>query len=360
MARNPSTGIYLRGSVYWLNFQRKGKRIFVSLETDDFAEAVKKAAEMRAHPGLVTANDFESEIQAFIAYKRRKQEFTEASAHGRGFILKAFARWLGKASPAHVTRSDVQEYYDLNLRDYSATTANSYVSILRSFFNWCVSVARICRVNPCSNIDQSEDENRGVTMRDFCTETQRNKLISTCTREDLSFVLYCGFHAGLRKKEIIEARPFWFDLNAGLIHLRRTATMQFKDREERTIPMTKQFKAFLKTYGLREPFMLQPSVKQGRNRYRYDFIRPFNEHCKLQELAWVTPHTMRHTFASLLVSHGVSLYKVAIWLGDDPRVVDRRYARLKPKDPDIERAFHSSGYSPRLSRSTQPSKSSRS
>ena len=176
----------------------------------------------------------------------------------------------------------------------------------------------------------------------FCREAQRDQLIETAERDDLKFALYCGFHAGMRKNEIIEARPFWFDMEARLIHMRRTPTMNFKDREERTVPMTAEFHDFLLGYGLREPFMLQPEVNKGKNRYRYDFKRPFSEHVTAQGFPWVTIHTMRHTFASLLASHGVSLYKIAVWLGDDPRVVDRRYARLKPNDPDIERAFSGS------------------
>ena len=55
--------------------------------------------------------------------------------------------------------------------------------------------------------------------------------------------------------------------------------------------------------------------------------------------AWVTPHVARHTFASLLASAGVSIYKIAQWLGDDVRVVQQHYAKLLPKDADIEAAF---------------------
>src|SRR5439155_23224783 len=150
-------------------------------------------------------------------------------------------------------------------------------------------------------------------FKDFCLETERDRLIKECQREDLSFVLLCGFHAGLRKNEIIEARPWWFDLSAGLLHVRATPTIKFKDREERTIPLTQQFQGFLSGYGLREPYMLRPEVKHGRNRYRYDFTRPFIEHAKSLGLERIgqtklTPHLMRHTFASLLVSGGVSLY----------------------------------------------------
>jgi hypothetical protein len=48
---------------------------------------------------------------------------------------------------------------------------------------------------------------------------------------------------------------------------------------------------------------------------------------------------MRRTFASLLASKGASIYKIAQWLGDDIAVVQRHYAKLLPKDEDIEVAF---------------------
>jgi integrase len=306
---------------------------------------------MRAAPTLNPGSSFDAEIDAFLAYKRRKNEFTASSAHGRGFILRAFAWHVGIISAANVTLAGVQAFYDAKASEHSASTANTYAMILRSFFNWCVHIARICRRNPCDGLDLARDF--GTRFRDFCTEHQRDRLIRTATRDDLKFVEYCGFHAGLRKNEIIEARPFWFDLKAGLLHLRKTATMNFKDREERTIPLTAEFQDFLADYGLREPFMLRPEVKHGKNRYRYDFTRYFNEHVKAQGLQWVTPHTMRHTFASLLASEGVSLFKISVWLGDNPMVVERRYARLKPKDPDIERSH--SGYSPAAKRSQHKS-----
>ena len=40
-------------------------------------------------------------------------------------------------------------------------------------------------------------------------------------------------------------------------------------------------------------------------------------------LGWVTPHTMRHTFASLPACANCSLYKIAKWMGDGPEVSGR-------------------------------------
>ena len=67
--------------------------------------------------------------------------------------------------------------------------------------------------------------------------------------------------------------------------------------------------------------------------------RPSAEYVGEHKCVEVTPHIARHTFASLLASAGVSIYKIAQWLGDDVRVVQQHYAKLLPKDADIEAAF---------------------
>jgi site-specific recombinase XerC len=55
-----------------------------------------------------------------------------------------------------------------------------------------------------------------------------------------------------------------------------------------------------------------------------------------QDLRWVTPHIMRHSFASNLATADVSIFKISEWLGDDVRVVQRSYAKLAPADGDIQ------------------------
>jgi len=48
------------------------------------------------------------------------------------------------------------------------------------------------------------------------------------------------------------------------------------------------------------------------------------------------PHLMRHTFASILLEdNAASIFKVAEWLGDGVRVVQRRYAHVRTNDASI-------------------------
>jgi hypothetical protein len=85
-----------------------------------------------------------------------------------------------------------------------------------------------------------------------------------------------------------------------------------------------------------QDFALQPERLPGVWKYRYDFKRLVEGHFKkcgvVSDL-----HGMRRSFASNLVSDGVSIYKVAQWLGDGVEVVEGHYGYLAPQDQDIDR-----------------------
>jgi len=54
-----------------------------------------------------------------------------------------------------------------------------------------------------------------------------------------------------------------------------------------------------------------------------------------ERIGW---NAFRHTFASLLVQAGVSVYKVSRWIGNGIEVCTRHYAAMRPDlDADIDR-----------------------
>lgn len=326
-------GIYRRGRLYHYAIQREGTRKFFALETDDLTEAIRRATVIRDSP-VMSRDPVLTEVERFLSWKKERGHFTEASIQSKGTVLRMFARHIGDLPPHRITGAQINDFYREISKGRASSTANSYMMMLRSFFEWAVKVRRCSRENPVAKVELFRGG--GGARTDFCSMELRDKLLAECDREDLRFVLYCGFHAGLRFNEIVEARPFWFDLPGKILHLRKHEGIQFKDREERAIPMSKVFHAFIEGYGLCEPYMLRPERKKGKSLYRYDFGRPFQEYMERQGVPWVTPHVMRHTFASLLASKGRSIYLIAEWLGDDVRVVQKHYARLLPVHDQIE------------------------
>jgi len=81
-----------------------------------------------------------------------------------------------------------------------------------------------------------------------------NKLIKECSDPAKKFLLFCGFHAGLRFKEMDYATVKWFDVGAGrtgLIHIQNMPEKNFyiKDQEDRTVPMSDEFKSTVPSIG---------------------------------------------------------------------------------------------------------------
>lgn len=329
-------GVYLRGDVYWFSRQVNGKRTQVSLETKDYVEAIRRAQEVRETPELQPAGPMTTEIERFLRHKFESNRFSKASAETKRYILRDFAAAVGDVHPADVTLLQCKAFYNAARARVVASTAESYMFNIRSFFRWCV-MENICRRNPAAEVQLDRVDHKGRSH--FADSELAQKLIAEAPNDDLRFVLFCGFHAGMRKLEIVEAVPAWFNLKAQTVEVRATPTFRPKDRDARTVPMTDQFTEFLKGYGLRSPYVLKPDVEHGRFRYRYDFRRPFAEYMAAQKVPWISPHIMRHSFASNCASKGIDIYRIATWLGDDVRVVQRHYAKLRPDDREIMKAF---------------------
>jgi len=85
--------------------------------------------------------------------------------------------------------------------------------------------------------------------------------------------------------------------------------------------------------------MFRPAEEHGVSRYRTDFIRSLNTLLDACGLGAYTFHDLRRTFASLLVSKGVSIYKVAKWLGDTLKTTEETYGHLIPQDEDVNASW---------------------
>jgi integrase len=326
-------GIYVRGNTFWLTHGSGKRRLQVSLETTDYAQAVAKAQEILNQPLLNTTEGFKPDLDDFADEQVKAGVWTKKSRKSKYSVLLMFGEDINWSPLPDITTAICQKWYDLQIKRIAIVTANSYVMNIKSFLNWAVGKNNIAK-NPADGVKLVKVL-KGARER-FCSFEERDKLINGAPTDELRFILFCGFYAGFRKNEIVEARPDWFDLRLKHIHVKRTETFLAKDKEERTIPMAEEFYRFLKKFGLRDPFMIQPKVVHGKSDYRYNFRKPFEDSMASLHMEWVTPHVMRHTFASLLASQGCSLYKIAKWLGDSEKTTAEHYAHLMPNDPDIE------------------------
>ena len=309
----------------------------VSLGTDDEAKAIGLVRELLARPrtDLLNIGPCEIEVEAYLE-ARKRAGLSINWLTSQKYVLRSFVNELGASTPQHITKTAIERWLSSAL-DKNSHTGVAYFAIVSRWFRWLHETGKL-PFNPATGIKTPKLAMK--VRRTFLLADQARFLLDECKDDGLKFAIYCGLHAGLRKEEVIEARSSWFDLKANLLHLQATETFQPKDRDNRTIPLTKDFNGWLSGhYRLRSPFMLAPEVEHGKYRYRFDFRRAFNTHARKCGFPWLTFHDLRRTFASMHVSAGVSIYKVARWLGDRVDVVEDHYGHLVPNDAEINRPW---------------------
>jgi site-specific recombinase XerD len=358
---DPANGIVMKRGNFWFNRTIKGQREWHNLETTDLFEAIQRKAELLRSPALIqSAESIPRAIQRYIKWKLSEGEFRQISATNAMSGLNRLAKFVGEgATLASIRTQALQSWYDSMRAEKTEATAARYLFSVQSMFKWAIEIERVRLDNPAKGVRIVESP-REQRVR-WVDRDLREKLIAEAPNDDLRFMLYAGFHAGLRLTEISEARVFWFDLAQGLLHLQATPMprgakwnpneivkdlfgvevkpFRSKNGRDRTIPLTPSFHSFLRRYlkgrEARE-FVGEPRRTHGIGFYRWPIKPYFTRYMTSQNCRWITPHVMRHTFASLLVMKGVSLYKVANWLGDTLTIAEQHYAHLAPLDADIQ------------------------
>ncbi len=251
-------------------------------------------------------------------------------------------------------------------------THNRNLTVYKKFYTWLVNTGRHT-VNPFATIKRMNE--RKDTQIVYCTKAERDEIIILALAAgwpEWTAVLI-AFLTGMRREEVVNLT--WNDVNfeSGTISIRKTKT-----KTSRTIQMSTVLEEFL----LGEPDhsgyvvrVLEGENRLGRfnslsNRLKKDMkmrltaqwgiLKPppskFPEFRKnwntyiaemdkrkteveeaLGRVGW---NVFRHTFASLKVQDGVSIDKVARWIGDDVSTATRHYANFIPKDrrdPDVDK-----------------------
>jgi integrase len=163
-----------------------------------------------------------------------------------------------------------------------------------------------------------------LTRLRFLTHEEEKKLLVAAT-EPWRTIILVGIHAGLRiKSEALTLDWSDIDFHRGQITVQAEHA---KNGESRTIPMNATLKAALKR--IRECSDGIGEVFHSRTGGEFRSIRTrFTTACRNANLTDVTPHTLRHTFASRLAIAGVGLRTIQELGGWKEIRMILRYAHL--------------------------------
>ena len=266
------------------------------------------------------SNFIEDQYIPFIkSYKRSWQ--TDVSIL-KNHLLPAF----GKKYLDEISRSDIIKVHQGRLDAGGAPgSANRLVIMMRYIYNLACNkwfVPGINR-NPTKGIPLFEENN----MRErFLSPIEIKRLYSAIKISPntmLRYIIPMLILTGARKQEVLRARWEDFDFDSRSWRIPMT-----KSGKARHVPLSDQTLVLLgeiQSQRLSESFVF-PNPRTGKPYvsifYAWDTAR------KKADLGDVRIHDLRHTFASLLVNSGRTLYEVQKLLGHTQVKTTQRYAHL--------------------------------
>ena len=325
----------------------------VALKTQDLRQGLDALRKLREQTVLVQAQRAGTLDEVVPRYLASRGSDTKLSRRYRKGVLLRFITSTGNPRLTAVDQAMIVEWRRKLSEEggergkpISGASLMSYTICLRAFFNWAMREGLIEK-SPLMGMQRVLRIHRS-RVQEFLTEEEREKLLAHEAPEPwVKLVLMLGFFAGLRDGEMLALRPQWIWVSED--GLRGNLTVQScpvkftdgtqgtwfpKSRRNRTIPLHPRLLKFLQEYGLREPWVLAPEKElvpcETIQSKRFATGRGLSRHALRSGVGRVTPHMLRHSFATHLSMKGVSLAEIAGLLGDTISVTEAHYAGYQP------------------------------
>ena len=235
--------------------------------------------------------------------------------------ISSFSDWYKGVSLLEVQRVDLLDYLSQRLKDgYSSRSTARSLSSLRAFYSH-ITVKHNLKENPTSRVDSPK---LGRSLPKTLSEDEVEKLISSPDIEDhiglrdramLELIYACG----LRVSELISLDMLNLNLRQGVIRVIG------KGEKERLVPMGEEALDLVQRYiNKGRPYLLKEDnkvselflSKRGKSMTRQTFWYRIKEYANKASINKdLSPHTLRHAFATHLINHGADLRTVQLLLG---------------------------------------------
>ncbi len=271
------------------------------------------------------------EIESFLEMLASERGVSSNTISAYRRDLLDFAGFIGRGTAlSQASRTDVETYLQsLSDAGLSASTAQRRLSGLRQFFQFLVSDQRRTD-NPTSIV---EGPKKGRSLPKLLSEEDVTKLLSAASKQPgpegvrITCLLEVLYASGLRVSELV---------GLPLSAVRRQDRIIFvtgKGGRERMVPLSPTALSAIENYlTVRPQFVEKAGLSKSKRPVEYWLFpsRGAQGHLtrqrfaqQLKDLAMkagidpaaLSPHTLRHAFATHLLSHGADLRSVQKMLG---------------------------------------------
>jgi integrase/recombinase XerD len=257
-------------------------------------------------------------IKEFLTYIQVEKGLARHTLESYGRDLARLQRWADKANKplAQLTRADLRKWIaQLSREGLAPTSVARAVSAARGLFRFLMLDGHIKR-HPTEDLDTPQ---RFAYLPQFLTEDEINQLLAApdiTTEEGIRdrALLEVMYAAGLRVSELVSLKQSDVDIQAGLV------VCHGKGSKERRVPLGKSAIQWIQRYnairaGYGKPSLPQLFVNGGKPLTRQFAWAMIKRYAKKAGVKDISPHTLRHSFATHLLQHGADSRSVQALLG---------------------------------------------
>lgn len=305
--------VYPRNGAWYIDFTYKGRR------RREKAGPNKKMAEMalKVKEAEIVQEKYcpekYSNGKLFSEVIDKYWEFHGATlSAGYKYFFREVRERFGRFPIGAITPVDVRAFYSDVAKRASISTANRNLVFLSSVFNKMAEYGLFHGKNPCNAVKKGAEPTERTR---YLQKHEMDALLAVC-HPRLRPVVACALRTGMRSREILDLQWESVDLNAGLIHLRKT-----KNNKIRHVPISEPLREILESLG----------VKSHGSVFNLPFImrrRFFSQAVQAAGLSNFRFHDLRHTYASWYMMKTGDIATLMVTMGHSAAHTTKRYMHL--------------------------------
>lgn len=240
---------------------------------------------------------------------------------------------LGNMRLSSITVRDITTFHAKVKEDSTATTANHYLTLTRRILNLAVKWEMLEK-NPAAGLNNFKEPPH---RERYLTKDELPRFLKAldCNEDPKAIAaIRLLLFTGCRKGEILSLTWSNVQLEQGRIYL--PMTKNGKSRSVLLNAKAREVLEGLKKDDAKDTDFVFPSRHGATGGHLEDIRRVFDRVCIAANIKGLRIHDLRHSFATLAVMSGASLYDVQKLLGHSDIAMTQRYAHMV--DDNLQRA----------------------
>ena len=269
-------------------------------------------------------------ISDFLVYLSNDLNYSNNTINSYNNNLTKFNEFLKNKDILKVNTKDIEKYIKQD-HTLAVTTISNYISSLKTFYNYYVKIGKIS-TNPCDGIILPK---LAKTLPTYLSLEEVDNLLNIEINDAYDArnkaILELMYGTGLRISEVISLEFSNIDYDECIVRV------MGKGSKERIVPINDIALSSLKTYiSNYRPSLVKSQINNyiflnnhGNKMTRQGIFKMIKKLATIKNInKEISPHTLRHTFATHLLENGADLRIIQELLGHEDISTTQIYTHL--------------------------------